>query len=161
MTEGGYKSSNHIDKVEIMQWGARRQYAFLAVLDLAEHWEAGGIVKIREIAQRNCIPYKYLAQILVQLKTAGLARSVRGSAGGYVLALHPRDISLWDVVEAMASPTSQLNADREGREPAEIARILRTILREVSEKEREILERYSFEELVTMGQQSAEAMYQI
>ncbi len=161
MTEGGYKSSNHIDKVEIMQWGARRQYAFLAVLDLAEHWEPGEMVKIRDIAQRNCIPYKYLTQILVQLKTAGLARSVRGSAGGYVLALHPRDISLWDVVEAMASPTSRLNAGREGREPTEIARILRTILREVSEKEREILERYSFEELVTMGQQNAEAMYQI
>jgi Rrf2 family protein len=150
-----------MDKVEIMQWTARAEYAFLAVVDLSEHWEAGEIVKIRDIARRKFIPYKYLTQVLVQLKTAGVARSIRGSAGGYVLARHPREISLWDVVQAMASPGTQLNADRGRRRRVEVAGILRTILEEVSDKEKEILDRYSFEELVTMARENAGAMYQI
>ncbi len=47
---------------------------------------------------------KYLEQLLMNLKRAGLVRSVRGASGGFVLARPPEDISLLDTMTALQGP---------------------------------------------------------
>ena len=47
------------------------------------------------------MPPKYLPQILIELKAQGIVRSVRGKAGGYLLARPPAEITLGDVLRAV------------------------------------------------------------
>jgi Rrf2 family transcriptional regulator, cysteine metabolism repressor len=83
-----------------MKITARAEYASVAVLELALNFNSGQI-QAKEIADRQNIPLKFLEQILIQLRNTGLVKSVRGAAGGYLLAQPPDRISLKDVVEAV------------------------------------------------------------
>src|SRR5258705_13691382 len=67
---------------------AKGEYAIQAMLDLALHRERG-LTPIQAIAARQAIPQRYLEQVLLALKRAGLLTSRRGSAGGYPLARPP------------------------------------------------------------------------
>jgi Rrf2 family protein len=80
---------------------ARTEYACLAMLDLAAAHETGELVRIKRIAERHGIPSRFLVQILLQLKQAGLVRSTRGAAGGYRLTRSPETISLLHILEAV------------------------------------------------------------
>ena len=59
---------------------------------------------IREISQEYGIPERYLVQILLQLKGAGLVASTRGAGGGYRLARPASSISLSEILVAMDGP---------------------------------------------------------
>ena len=78
-------------------------YALRALLDLAKQ-PPGRPAQSREIAGRQGIPESYLNQLLVVLRRAGLVRSVRGAAGGYVLGREPHLLSAAHVVEALHGP---------------------------------------------------------
>src|SRR4051794_12112038 len=73
------------------------EYALRALLDLAQQ-PAGRSAQSRDIAARQEIPEAYLNQLLVMLRRAGLVRSIRGAAGGYVLGRAPEAIAVCDVV---------------------------------------------------------------
>src|SRR4051795_7395064 len=77
---------------------AKTEYACIAVLELSARHASGEPVRIRDIADAHGIPSRFLVQILLQLKSAGLVHSVRGAAGGYNLAREPEEITLLDVM---------------------------------------------------------------
>ena len=81
----------------------RGDYAARALLSLALHGE-GAPTSVRDIAERTGLPQPYLEQILLALKGAGLVRSKRGVGGGYVLARHPGEITLGQIVSAVDGP---------------------------------------------------------
>jgi Rrf2 family protein len=85
----------------IMKISAKLTYACLALIDIAQSELRGAPRTVREIAQAQGIPRKYLPKILLQLKAAGLVQSARGSGGGYQLTSRPDDISLARVIEAV------------------------------------------------------------
>lgn len=47
------------------------------------------------------IPSNYLVQILIELKSAQIVKSVRGKEGGYLLAKPPGEITLGDVLRCI------------------------------------------------------------
>jgi len=73
------------------------QYALRAMLELAKHQD-GSPVSIHIIAEKQQIPARFLEAILRQLKQTGLARSVRGKDGGYILTKKPEDISMGEII---------------------------------------------------------------
>ena len=75
---------------------AKTEYACIAVLELAARHGRGEPVRIRDIADAHGIPSRFLVQILLQLKTAGLVQSVRGAAG-VDLAPLALSASIWRV----------------------------------------------------------------
>jgi Rrf2 family protein len=81
-----------------MKFSAKAEYACMAIIALARQRTGSGLVRVREIAETYRIPERYLVQILLQLKAAGLVYSARGSSGGYKLARDPRQISLGEVL---------------------------------------------------------------
>ncbi len=83
-----------------MRITTRGRYGLRAMVDLAVHQESGPVM-MRAITERQGISRKYLHALLVQLKEAGLVRSVRGSRGGYVLARDPATISAKDVLDVL------------------------------------------------------------
>jgi Rrf2 family protein len=92
---------------------AKGEYAIQAVLDLALHREHG-LTPIQEIARRQVIPQRYLEQVLLALKRAGLLTSKRGSTGGYHLARPPEDITVGDVLRAVEGTGAPFEAQRRG-----------------------------------------------
>ncbi|HKF49250.1 MAG TPA: Rrf2 family transcriptional regulator [Terracidiphilus sp.] len=78
-------------------------YALQALTVLARHYP-GTVVKIRDIAQEEQLPEKFLEAILRDLKRARLLVSVRGANGGYELRRAPEQILIGDVLRITDGP---------------------------------------------------------
>jgi Rrf2 family protein len=76
----------------------KSDYAARAVLGLARHYTDGRTVRAEDLAAEQGAPPNYLVQILIELKAQGIARSVRGKEGGYMLARPPAQITLGEVL---------------------------------------------------------------
>ena len=87
-----------------MRISARAEYACLTIIELARSQMIGRPMRAREIAESQDIPERYLVQILLQLKSAGLVRSLRGSAGGYALMRDAGAITLAEVIITIDGP---------------------------------------------------------
>jgi Rrf2 family protein len=70
------------------------------MVDLAQHF-ADGPIPLAQIAKRQDLSAKYLEQLIILLKGAGLIRSARGRRGGYMLARKPENISVGEIVETL------------------------------------------------------------
>jgi Rrf2 family protein len=124
---------------------SKLDYALRALLDLAA--QAPGVpAQSREIAQRQDIPESYLNQLLVILRRAGLVRSVRGSAGGYVLGAEPRRMTVAEVVDCLHG--SDFLGELAGGSEAQTAAVIRRLQGRVSAALRAELERVTLAELL-------------
>lgn len=72
-----------------------------AVLGLSRHYHTGVAMKAEELAAENSIPGNYLVQILIELKSRHIVKSVRGKEGGYLLARPPSEITFGDVLRCV------------------------------------------------------------
>jgi Rrf2 family iron-sulfur cluster assembly transcriptional regulator len=90
------------------------RYGLRALVDLAAN-SAGRPVLLADIATRQGVSKRYLERLFTRLRRGGLIRSVRGAAGGYLLARDPHEISLAEVVELLEGPIR--HADCDGRQP--------------------------------------------
>ncbi len=86
-----------------MRLTAKSEYGLLAMIDIAASC-TDGPVAARGISTRQEIPAKFLEQLLVSLRRAGLVTAVRGARGGFVLERDPALISVLDIVEALEGP---------------------------------------------------------
>ena len=73
------------------------------MFDIAFHGD-GGAAQIKDIAERQGIPPRFLEQIFQDLKRAGLVVSKRGPQGGYHLGEQPGNIHLGTVLEVLEGP---------------------------------------------------------
>jgi len=69
-------------------------------------------VTAREIVAFTGIPPKFLEQVMLDLRRAGLVESRRGKGGGYVLARDPATVSFADVIELIDGPRAGAGGDR-------------------------------------------------
>ena len=88
-----------------MKFSHRTIYGLRALLDLAYHGSARPI-QLREVAERAQVPVRFLEQIFLDFKQAGLVESKRGPKGGYVLAREPGELSMIAVFEAVSDAPS-------------------------------------------------------
>ena len=124
-----------------MKITAKAEYACLAVIELARPGD-GTPRRIRDIAEAQGIPERYLVQILLQLKSAGLVQSARGSVGGYQLVRPADRISVADVIGAMDG-----SGDPPSRASSPAGHDLSEVLRRASAAEREVLASTSIAQL--------------
>lgn len=78
----------------------RGRYGLRLMVELAMSW-GRGVTLLKDVSRAEDISEKYLGQIIIPLRSAGLVISQRGSHGGYTLARSPREITVKDVVEAI------------------------------------------------------------
>jgi Rrf2 family protein len=85
----------------------KAKYAFRALLAVAAAPEGESLTSA-EIARRYAIPHKFLEQILLDLKKAGVLESRRGKSGGYVM-LRPADtVTFGEVLRIFEGPLAPL-----------------------------------------------------
>jgi len=106
-----------------MRMTTKGQYALVALMNIKKKNLAGksGPVRIQEIAKEEKLSTHYLEQLFRKLRAAGLATSIRGPGGGYVLATEPetngastryvqKRISYKDVLEAVGESVALRDA---------------------------------------------------
>lgn len=131
-----------------MRLSARVDYALRAALELANAG-AGEPVTADRLARSQQIPPKFLENILVQLRRAGLVRSQRGPVGGHWLARPAGEISLADVIRAVDGPLANVRGERpEQVDYVGAARSLQNVWIALRASERAILETVTLESVV-------------
>lgn len=134
------------------------------MLELACHYGEGPI-ELREIAKREDISLKYLEQVIVPLRTAGLVKSARGSKGGYSLAKHPSEIYLNDLVETLDGPLNLIECLKDPKVCQKVPScITRDIWQEVSEAIDGVFRSVTLEDMVHRKKEKEarfSSMYQI
>jgi Rrf2 family protein len=90
---------------------AKSDYAVRALLELAQAGGGDGPVKGERIAQGQEIPLKFLENILIDLRHAGIVRSQRGAEGGYWLARSPDEIYVGEVIRAVDGPLASVRGE--------------------------------------------------
>lgn len=83
----------------------RTDYAIRILIELARA-EGQGPVSVRELSNRQDVPYHFARSIQRDLVASGLVSSSRGAHGGVELAVDPSKLTLLEVVEAMQGPVS-------------------------------------------------------
>jgi Rrf2 family cysteine metabolism transcriptional repressor len=147
-----------------MKISTKIRYGTRAMLELASHYGEGPI-ELKEIAKRENISLKYLEQVIIPLRTAGLIKSVRGSKGGYSLAKLPSEICLNDLVEILEGPLNLIECLNDPKVCQRVPScVTRDIWREVSEAISGIFHSITLEDMVNRRRDKegrVSPMYQI
>ena len=85
----------------------KTRYALKALVVLGKNF-GGTPIQISKIATEEHIPKKFLEQILLDLRNAGLLFSKKGSGGGYGLVKDPADISVVQILRLTGGPVALL-----------------------------------------------------
>jgi len=93
-----------------MRLSKRGEYGLRAMIILADVQKnsPSGMIQIKEISAREEIPAKFLEQILLALKNAGLVNSKMGVGGGYYLARPTKEITLGQIVRTLDGPLAPI-----------------------------------------------------
>ncbi len=94
-----------------MKISTKGRYGLRILLDLARH-ENGNPRLIRDIAESQQISEKYISRLIIDLRRAGMVRSIRGAKGGFRIAKNPKEVTLLDIVEVMEGPLSIVDCVR-------------------------------------------------
>jgi Rrf2 family cysteine metabolism transcriptional repressor len=133
-----------------MKLSTKGKYGVRAVYEIARHYGKGPI-SIKEITERQGISLSYLEQILHKLGKAGLIESVRGPAGGYLLARKPSELTIGDIVRVLEGPIA-LSHCLEPGESADCHQaddcVARMVWAKVGAKIEEALDSISFDDLL-------------
>lgn len=100
-----------IDFTDNMRLSKRGEYGLRAMVTLAETAFQGDspvMMQIKEISQREQISSKFLEQILLTLKNAGLLHSKMGVGGGYYLARPASEITLGQIFRVLDGPVAPI-----------------------------------------------------
>lgn len=141
-----------------MRVSAKAEYACIAMVELAANFGDPQPVRLKAIAEAHGIPQRFLVQILLHLKGAGLVVSVRGAAGGYQLARRPEKIALVEIIQAIDGPA---RAAPELSSSSAAVQAVRAVWRKLQAEEQRVLKETSLADLVRHCQQASVCSYQI
>ncbi|MCE9534205.1 MAG: Rrf2 family transcriptional regulator [Planctomycetes bacterium] len=143
-------------------FSAKAEYACLAMLELAARHGDQAPVRLKAIADANGIPKRFLVQILLQLKGAGLVASTRGASGGYHLARAPDKISLADIIGIIDHSENPTEMRSGGGSPlSPLARSIHTVWNSIQDAQQRILDSTNLAELLQRAQSVYDLVYQI
>ena len=117
-----------------MKLSVKSDYAARAVSGLARHYHTGQAQKAEDLAGEYGIPPNYLAQILIELKSNQIVKSVRGKSGGYLLARPPAEISLGEVLRAIHGQVFDSPALSDSQCPPELRQAWTKLQKALNEK---------------------------
>ena len=131
----------------------KAKYSIRALLYLARNRSAGKAI-VRDIAQKEGIPQKFLEAILLELRNEGILQSKPGKGGGYTLGRPPDTISLGRVVRMIDGPLAPVPCVSQTAYapckdcPNEKTCVIRLVMKEVRDTHAKILDEITFANLL-------------
>ena len=134
-----------------MLFSAKAEYACVAMLELAARSGDPKPARLADVAKTHGIPPRFLVQILLDLKRAGLVASTRGATGGYALARPADDITLLDVLQVIDPPESPARTD-DKLNPTLYVQSVRSLWDRMVDAQQAILKQTTLADLVQRSQ---------
>jgi Rrf2 family protein len=131
----------------------KTRYAIVALTRLAREYGKGP-VQIRDIAEKEHIPQRFLEGILLELRKTGILGSKLGKEGGYFLLKKPAEVTLAEIINYFEGTVSLLYCVCEkSYMPCEFNKDestcrIRKVIREVHDATQQILNKASLETLI-------------
>ena len=145
-----------------MRLSAKAQYACVAMVELACSHGEKKPVHLKDIAETHGISQRFLVQILLQLKGAGLVDSTRGALGGYrSWRRGPAKISLADIINAIDQAPPPLPSALMSLYSTPAVQAVKNVLQDIQAKQQDQLDEITLAELVKQTQPTGELSYQI
>jgi len=133
-----------------MKLSTRNRYSTRLMFELALKYGKGPVF-LKDVSKSQEISYKYLSQLIIPLKIAGLVKSTRGAHGGYFLARPPEDIKLSEIIMAIEGTLNPVECiDNPGVCPRVDTCVSRDIWSEIGDKFHEILDSYSLQTMTDL-----------
>ncbi len=144
-----------------MELSNKTEYALLAMIELGAHHAKGDPLQIRQIAQQQQIPDRYLEQLLATLRRAGFVKSQRGAKGGYLLTREPWNIALLDVVSCIEG--YEQVEDNTPTEKTVEALVVKDLWQQVQSAAQNVLAQHTLQDLIDQrnARQQVDLMYYI
>jgi len=131
-----------------MKLSTRSRYSARLMVELAFHYGERPVL-LKDISSSQEISLKYLAQLIIPLKIAGLVNATRGAHGGYFLAKHPKDIKLSEIIAAVEGSLKLVECvDNRGICSRSDECSLKDIWTEISNKFFESLDSYTLQQIM-------------
>lgn len=91
-----------------MKISTKGQYGLRALVDLAAHAGERPVL-LSDIAERQQLSKRYLERLFTMLRDRGIVRTLRGAAGGYLMAREPREVTVAEVLEVLEGPLAPVD----------------------------------------------------
>jgi Rrf2 family protein len=86
----------------MIRLSTKGRYGTRLMLNLAHNYNNGNeAIILKSVSDAENISIRYLEQIIIPLKINKLVKSIRGAGGGYILARHPSQIKLSDILDSL------------------------------------------------------------
>lgn len=90
----------------MIKLSTKGRYGTRLMLNLARHYNTDKeAIILKSVSDAEEISIRYLEQIIIPLKINKLVKSIRGAGGGYILARHPSEIRLSEILQALEGTT--------------------------------------------------------
>jgi Rrf2 family protein len=129
-----------------VELSCKSEYAILALLEMAAHYESGEPLQIRQIAAQQKIPDRYLEQLLATLRRGGIVKSQRGSKGGYLLTREPRKIILFEILECLEGLEARAGEENVNSKSIDSS-VIEEIWQEASHAANSVFQKYTLQDL--------------
>ena len=129
-----------------MELSCKSEYALLALLELATHYQSGEPLQIRQTAAHQTIPDRYLEPPLATLRRGGVVKSQRGAKGGYILAREPWKINLLEVLTCLDGLDAGAS-EQEAKPKTVESAVVQEIWQEAQQAANLILQKYTLQNL--------------
>jgi Rrf2 family protein len=116
---------------------AKVDYGCRVLAEMARLHGRGEYTQIEHLAKTEAVPVNFLAQILCELREAGLITSKRGVQGGYALARPPEQITLFEIMTAIDGELLDFSGSHDGRTGRRMKEVWTDLRRVMEEKTRE------------------------
>lgn len=138
-----------------MKLSTKGRYGLRAMINMAIHKDEGPNA-VYLVAEREGISDRYLEQLMVALKRAGLIKSIRGPQGGYILSREPEQITVGQIIRALEGPIAPVDCvSEEYPEDCERADqcVTRLLWTKVRDSIADVLDSYTLQDMVTESKQ--------
>ena len=109
-----------------MRVSTKGRYAIRVLIDMAQRGESD-FHPLHELAARQRLSEKYLEAILGTLVKNNILEGARGKGGGYKLAQHAAELTVWEVLSVIETSISPVECVDNGKNGCDRANICPTL----------------------------------
>lgn len=125
-----------------MRFTTKTEYGLFCLIFMAQHQAESKPVTVKDVVTGENYSQTYTEKILQGLRSANIVSAVHGHQGGYVLARHPSQITLREIVDALEGQTFDVFCEPDIRKDIVCNHFPSCTVKQIWDKTKVLLDRY-------------------